>query len=221
MAEILIISAHPDDETLGMGGTLLKRRDGGDRLFWMILTSAKAPKWDEGIIRKKEMEIAAVSQVYRFQAVFRLGFPAAGLTENHRCELMDAVAKGLEEVSPSEIFLMFGRDVHTDHRLGFECALAVMKPFRFPSIRRIWCYETLSSTELAPPLPGNSFQPNAYCDITEYLEEKIRVMNLYQTEIQRFPMPRCAESIRALARYRGGAIGIPYAEGFWVLREVI
>ena len=52
---------------------------------------------------------------------------------------------------------------------------------------------------MMPPLPGNSLVPNVYCDIGQYLEEKIQIMKLYQSQAQEFPMPRCAESIRGLA----------------------
>ena len=221
MAKILVISTHPDDETLGMGGTLLKKRDGGDELYWMIVTSAHGPAWDEKMIHRKEDEITAVSQAYRFQKTFRLRYPAASLNGSHRNDLITSMREVLDEVKPESMFLMFGRDIHTDHQLAFECAMVVMKPFRSPGLKGIFCYETLSSTEMTPPLPGNSFVPNAYCDISSYLEEKIRILGLYQSEAQPFPMPRCSESIRALARFRGGSVGVPYAESFMVLREML
>jgi LmbE family N-acetylglucosaminyl deacetylase len=221
MAKILVISTHPDDETLGMGGTLLKKRDGGDVLYWMIVTSAQGPFWDEKMIHLKEAEIEAVARAYRFQKTFRLGYPAASLNGNHRNDLITSMRNVMDEVKPEAVFLMFGRDIHTDHQLAFECAMVVTKPFRCPELKRIFCYETLSSTEMAPPLPGNSFVPNAYCDIRNYLEEKIRILGLYQSEAQQFPMPRCSESVRALARFRGGSVGVPYAESFMVLREML
>lgn len=221
MDKILVISTHPDDETLGMGGTLLKKGDGGDVLYWMIVTSAQGPFWDEKMVHRKEAEIAAVAQTYRFQKTFRLGYPAASLNGSHRNDLLTSMRGVMDEVNPEAVFLMFGRDIHTDHQLAFESAMVVMKPFRSLDLKRIFCYETLSSTEMAPPLPGNSFVPNAYCDISNYLEEKIRIMGIYQSEIQQFPMPRCPESIRALARFRGGSIGVPYAESFMVLREIL
>jgi N-acetylglucosamine malate deacetylase 1 len=220
MGNLLVISTHPDDETLGMGGTLLKMRAKGEALYWMIATSAHCPHWSEQAVHMKEVEISAVARAYGFQHTFRLGFPAAFLDTQHRQDLMNSIRQGVEEVKPEEVFLMFGRDIHSDHQLTFDCALAVMKPFRYPFIRKIGCYETLSSTEVAPPLPGNSFIPNAYCEMSATLEEKIRIMQLYRSEAQEFPNPRCAESIRALARFRGGAVGVPYAESFMILREI-
>jgi LmbE family N-acetylglucosaminyl deacetylase len=204
-----------------MGGTLLKKREEGDVLYWMIVTSAQGPFWDEKMIHLKEAEIEAVARAYQFHKTFRLGYPATFLNGNHRNDLIASMRNVMDEVKPEAVFLMFGRDIHTDHQLAFECAMVVMKPFRCPDLKRIFCYETLSSTEMAPPLPGNSFVPNAYCDIGQYLEEKIQIMKLYQSEAQEFPMPRCAESIRGLARFRGGTGGVPYAESFMLLREII
>ena len=222
MYRLLTISTHPDDETLGMGGTLLKRKTQGDHLYWMIVTSAKEPLWNKKIIQKKDEEIKAVAQAYGFKKTFRLGFPATKLDGSYRNEIIASIRSVMEEVSPDIVFMMFGKDIHTDHQVAFDCASIVMKPFtRKWSVRKIYCYETLSSTEMAPPLPGNAFIPNAYCDISDYLEEKIRIMGLYKSEEQRFPMPRCTESIRALARFRGGIIGVPYAESFFVLRELL
>jgi LmbE family N-acetylglucosaminyl deacetylase len=221
MSNVLVISTHPDDETLGIGGTLLKKKDQGDSLYWMIVTSAHTLYWDEEVVSCKETEIKMVAQAYGFQKTFRLGFPAASLNDTHRNDLIGAMRRVLEEVKPETVFLMFGRDIHTDHQMAFECAMVVMKPFRFPYLKSIYTYETLSSTELSPPLLGNAFVPNAFCDISDYLDEKIRIMGLYQSEAQEYPMPRCTESIRGLARFRGGVIGVPYAESFMVLREVL
>lgn len=222
MNKILAISTHPDDETLGMGGTLLKRRSQGDHLYWMIVTSAKEPLWSKEIIQKKDEEIRLVTQAYGFEKTFRLGFPATKLDGSYRNEIIASMRSVMEEVRPDIVFMMFGKDIHTDHRVAFDCTIVVMKPFVHKlSVRKIYCYETLSSTEMAPPLPENAYIPNAYCDISDYLEEKIRIMGLYKSEKQKFPMPRCTESIRALARFRGGIIGVPYAESFLVLRELL
>lgn len=222
MHRILVISTHPDDETLGMGGTLLKIKKQGDDLYWMIVTSVHEPLWSQEVVRLKEAEIEAVAQAYDFKKTFPLGYPAALLNGSHRNDLIASMRFVLDEVRPEIVFLMYGRDIHTDHQVAFDCAMGVMKPFCHEwQIQKTYCYETLSSTEMVPPLPGNAFVPNAFCDISDYLDEKIRIMGLYQSEAQAFPMPRCSESIRALARFRGGTIGVAYAESFMVLREIL
>jgi hypothetical protein len=78
----------------------------------------------------------------------------------------------------------------------------------------------LSSTDAALPDAASAFLPSVFIDITPYIDRKIEIMKLFASEQQPYPQPRSAESIRALARHRGGAIGREYAEAFVLLREV-
>lgn len=75
-------------------------------------------------------------------------------------------------------------------------------------------YETLSETEFSPPLAENSFIPNTFVDITDFIEKKIEIMKLYETEIMPDPLPRSAHAIKGLAAFRGSRIGVRYAEAF-------
>ena len=88
-------------------------------------------------------------------------------------------------------------------------------------IRRILGYETLSSTDAAPARSDRAFTPNVFCDITPYIDRKLEIMRLYETEIHAEPMPRSMSAIRALARLRGATISVEYAEAFMLIREVL
>ena len=118
---------------------------------------------------------------------------------------------------------MHSGDVHTDHHVIFEATLCVLKTFymRKLGVRRVLCYETLSSTDAAPPQNHRAFLPNVYLDITPYIDKKIEIMALYKTESQPEPLPRSHSAIRALSRFRGAAIGVEYAETFVLIREVL
>ena len=78
---VTVISPHPDDETLGCGGTLLKHKESGDQLDWIIVTRAHSPQWDAALLERKEGEIAAVAAAYGFDQVVRLGFPTMQLLQ--------------------------------------------------------------------------------------------------------------------------------------------
>jgi LmbE family N-acetylglucosaminyl deacetylase len=108
--------------------------------------------------------------------------------------------------------------VHTDHRAVFDAGAACAKWFRYNSIRRVFAYETLSETEFTldaqPP-----FAPNFFVDITNFLERKLEIMAVYQSEMSEFPFPRSVEAIRALASLRGASSGFRAAEAFQLLRE--
>ncbi len=222
MSRILAISTHPDDETLGCGGTLLRHRDAGDVLFWLIVTETHAPQWSQESIARRAKEVVQVAAQYGFEHTSKLGFPAARLDTVPQAELMDAIRGVVAEVRPEIVYLIHEGDVHSDHRAVFAAAMSVLKAFRMREwgVCRVLSYETLSSTEAAPVHPQRVFLPQVYRDITPYLERKLEIMGLYESEVHTDPLPRGPSAIRALARYRGAAVGVEYAEAFMLIREV-
>ncbi len=219
---ILAIAVHPDDETLGCGGTLLKHRAAGDELHWLVATQATEPQWPADVVQAKRLEVDRVAAAYGMKQVYRLGLSSTTLDSMPRTEIIETVRRVVAEVRPEVVYLIHGGDAHTDHHVIFEASLAVLKSFymRKFGVRQIAAYETLSSTEAAPPLLSRAFIPNLYVDITPHVEQKLAIMDLYRSELQPPPLPRCADSLRALARYRGAAIGVEYAEAFMLMREI-
>ncbi len=218
---ILTISVHPDDETLGCGGSLLKHRAGGTELFWLIATEPREPQWSSEMITRKATEVERVAVAYGMTRYFKLGFPAARLDIVPQLELIGGIRDVVSTVQPQIVYLIHGGDVHTDHHAVFGATMSVLKPFSMArlGVRRVLCYETLSSTEAAPPQPSRAFLPNVINDITAYIERKLEIMGLYESEVQPDPLPRGSSAIRALARYRGATIGVDYAEAFMLVRE--
>jgi LmbE family N-acetylglucosaminyl deacetylase len=219
---ILIISVHPDDETLGCGGTLLKHRDRGDSLHWLIVTQAHEPQWSKDVIERKAAEVLRVAEAYGMERSVRLGFPTIRLDTVPQADLINGIRDFIAQVTPQVVYLVHGGDVHTDHHAVFLAALSVLKPFYMLQlgVQRVLSYETLSSTEAAPPHHARAFIPDVYSDITKYMAQKLAIMALYESEAQPDPLPRGPSAIRALARYRGATIGVEYAEAFKLVREI-
>jgi LmbE family N-acetylglucosaminyl deacetylase len=155
--------------------------------------------------------------------IFRLGLPTTRLDNRPQIELINAIRVGLAAARPEIVYLIHAGDVHTDHRAVFSAALSVLKAFymRQLGVRRVLSYETLSSTEAAAPQAASAFVPNVYSDIGPFLERKLELMSLFETETQSELYPRGASAIRALARFRGATIGVEYAEAFMLIREVM
>jgi LmbE family N-acetylglucosaminyl deacetylase len=218
----LVVSVHPDDETLGCGGTILRRVAEGRSVSWAIVTRAHSPLWSEAVVEAKSREIDAVAAAYEVASVHRLGFPSTSLDTVPRSELITALRTVVDDVRPEVVYVTHPGDAHAEHAITFEALTAVLRAFRMRSlgVRRVLAYETLSSTDAAPALPGRAFIPQVSVDITDYLERKLEVMNLYETEAQSDPLPRGPSAIRALARTRGAAVGVEYAEAFVVVREL-
>ncbi|MFQ5801301.1 MAG: PIG-L deacetylase family protein [Candidatus Methylomirabilales bacterium] len=220
--QILVISIHPDDETLGCGGTLLKHRAADDCLYWLIITQTYKSQWSAEMIERKAAEVEQAAQAYEMEQYFKLGFPTVLLDTIPQADLIGRIRDVISEVKPELIYLVHYGDVHTDHHAVFTAIMSVLKPSYMThlGVRRVLCYEILSSTEAAPPQLGRAFMPNVFSDITPYIERKIEIMDLYQTERQPDPLPRGPSAIRALARYRGATVGVDYAEAFMLVREI-
>lgn len=216
---VLVIAPHPDDETLGCAGTLLRRRKEGAQVAWLIVTSmSRRGGFAEDDIARRDDEIVEVSRAYGFSDVFRLKLPTRQLDAMPMADLVGEFSSVFNSFQPGEVFLPYRMDVHTDHRVVFDAGAACTKWFRYPSVRRVLAYETLSETEFA--LDARSvFQPNVFVDISEFLQRKVEIMAIYRSEVQDFPFPRSSDAIRALATLRGATSGFQAAEAFQLMRE--
>lgn len=215
----LVIAPHPDDEVLGVGGTLLRRKAEGAELAWLIMTGiSTANGWSQEQVERRADEIARVTTMFRFDHVFTLDFPTTQLDHIPVGDLVGAISGVFKAFQPEEVFVPHPSDVHTDHRAVFDAAAACTKWFRYLSVKRVLAYETLSETDfgLGTEL---GFRPNVFVDIAPYLEGKLKAMDIYASEMAAFPFPRSHEALRALAKVRGVASGYHAAEAFQLLRE--
>ena len=221
MNRVIVIAPHPDDETLGCGGTLLKHQVQGDELYWLIVTAMRAQDgYSNAAIVQRNKEIQHVTQSYPFKEVFKLDFPAAHLDSLPLAKLVGAISDVFTKCQPNTVYLPFPGDVHSDHKCVFDAALACTKWFRYPAVKRILAYETLSETEFGLDPTTAAFRPNVFVDISSQLDQKIAIMNIYASELSKFPFPRSEEALRALAKLRGSTAGCAAAESFMLLKEV-
>jgi LmbE family N-acetylglucosaminyl deacetylase len=222
MERVLVMAPHPDDETLGCGGTLLRHSASSDELHWLIGTRMHTGLGvTEKRIAERSAEIDQVAARYQFSSVHQLDFPAAALDQAPLSELVSAIKNVMREVQPSILYLPYKYDAHSDHGTLFQAATACCKWFRQPSLKEILVYETPSETgfQLDPEFP--TFVPVQYVNIAEYFDEKISIMEEYAGEMSEFPFPRSARAIACLAEMRGTECGATAAEAFMILRRRI
>jgi LmbE family N-acetylglucosaminyl deacetylase len=214
----LVIAPHPDDEAIGCGGTLLRRGQEGGELAWLIVTGmSEAHGWAREHIATRDDEINRVAERFGFASVVNLRLPAARLETLPMSDIVRDIGAVVSEFEPEEVLLPHRGDAHTDHRIVFDAAAACTKWFRYPSVRQVLGYETLSETDFGLD-PESQFRPTVFVDIEDQLEQKLEVMALYRSEIGEFPFPRSVEAVRSLARLRGAASGFAAAEAFELLR---
>ena len=214
---VLIIAVHPDDETLGCGGTLLKHKSNGDKINWLICTDIEEKHSYYNI---RQEEISKVTQIYNFDSVYNLKLKTMKVDEYSMSELIDKISNVINEIKPNIIYLPFKGDVHSDHRKIFKASYSCTKSFRYPFIKKIYMIETLSETEFAPNTKEYSFIPNVFVDITEFMEKKVEIMKIFKSEVGEHPFPRSERNLRALATLRGATAGVEYAESFMLLKEI-
>jgi LmbE family N-acetylglucosaminyl deacetylase len=215
----LIVAPHPDDEILGCGGTLLRRKAEGGVLAWLIVTGmTEQTGWPAERIQRRDAEIKRVAELVGFDQVFNLYLPPAGLDELPMGDLVSTFSTVFTSFAPEEVFVPHRGDVHSDHRVTFDVVAACAKWFRYPSVRRVLAYETVSETEFGLARE-TAFQPNYFVDIAAYLDRKLEIMTAYPSELGEFPFPRSLRAIRALAEWRGASAGYLAAEAFELLRE--
>ena len=218
MNKILTVAVHPDDETLGCGGTLLKHKSMGDEIHWLICTSLNKK---HSYYNTREKEIKKVSKLYDFDSVNRLPLETTKVDQHSTNEIIDRISKIINKIRPNIIYLPFKEDVHTDHQKIFKASYSCTKSFRYPFIKKIYMMETLSETDFAPSIKKDYFVPNTFVNISRHINKKIQIMRVYKSELHNHPFPRSVKNIKALATFRGGASGCKYAESFFLLKEII
>jgi len=222
MSCVLVIAPHPDDETLGCGGTLLRHLTEGDTVHWLIVTSMhEAQGFSQEAIERRHGQIEQVHQAIGFSGRHELELPTTRLDTLPLGDIVAAIGGVVKTVNPDTLYLPYGGDVHSDHGVVLAATKSCSKWFRYPGVRRIYSYETLSETDFALPPTGPGMPINRYVDISAYLEKKLDILTLYEDELDNFPFPRSIEAVTALAKLRGVAAGCNAAEGFQILKEII
>lgn len=218
---VMVVAPHPDDETLGCGGTLLRHLQQGDELHWVIMTKMETRQgFSEQRIASREAEIQQVAERYQFNKVFRGQFATMELDQYSMVELVDFVSDAVRESQPNIIYLPFPGDIHSDHTMVYDAVKSCTKSFRYPSVTSIRVYETLSETDFALATQTQSFQPNLFVSMGEFLDAKLDIMRIYGSELGEHPFPRSERAIRAQATLRGTIAGVEAAESFMTIREI-
>jgi LmbE family N-acetylglucosaminyl deacetylase len=217
--QVLVIAPHPDDEVLGVGGTILKLRAGGDQVCVLIATTAGPPRFQPEVLATGRREAAAAHRLLGVDDSRFLPFPAAGLGECSHAEVNAALIEVFADVRPDVVFVPFNGDLHLDHQRIFLSALVAGRPSTGFTPRAIYAYETLSETNWNAPYLSPSFVPNVYVDISAHLETKLGAMAAYASQLKTPPHERSIEALRALATLRGATVGCAAAEAFVLVRE--
>jgi LmbE family N-acetylglucosaminyl deacetylase len=219
---VLVLAPHPDDEVLGVGGSMARLADEGREVYVAIVTRGDRSMFSDEFVEQGRREALEAHEILGVRkTVFMEGFAAALLDTVPQSSLNAAVLGMVDQIDPELLFIPFPGDLHVDHRRVAEAALVAARPNRRHGVRAILCYEALSETNWNAPgiLPG--FFPNTYVDISSYLRDKLEAMRHYQSQLMSFPHERSLKALEALARVRGATAGLAAAEAFVLARTVV
>lgn len=214
----LVVAAHPDDETLGAGGTIARLTNSGQSCTVIFLTDGVSSRnnSDTNASSRRRMAAEEAMQILGVDKVFFGSFPDNQLDSVPMLEL----AQYLEsfDVSKFETVMTHSpRDLNADHRLTSEAVTVASRP-QFGAPQRILNFEVLSSTNWQPGNAAASFSPNWFVDISSTLDLKIRALEAYKEEMRDWPHSRSIRALTALAEYRGSTCGFLAAEAFELSR---
>lgn len=218
---VLVVASHPDDEVLGCGGVIARHANQGDSIHVLIVTRGIPELFPPDLVEKGRDELCKAHNVLGVSGVTFLDFPAPKLDMIACNDLADAIDKVIKKLQASVVYLPHRGDIHGDHQATYWAGLVATRPVNGCPVRRVLCYETLSETEWGSPNADQAFVPTVFVEITEYLDRKLDAMVCYKSQLKEPPHPRSLRSLEALARVRGGAIGVDAAEAFMLVRDII
>lgn len=216
---MLVIAPHPDDEVFGCGATIAKYADSGHEVQVLIVTKGDE-LFDPKLIRKGREEAFKAHGLLGVRQTHFADLPAIKLDTLPQHEINDALSGFLRQIQPELVFLPFPGDINRDHQIVHSSAMVAARPFQ-TTVRDIYCYEALSSTNWNSPVITTHFVPNVFCDVSTTIDRKISAAKIYESQIKAYPHERSPESIMALSRYRGGFVGIEHAEAFVCVRHIL
>lgn len=226
---ILVVVAHPDDEVLGMGGTIHRMvHSYGCDIHVLILgegitsrsTERDTATWQTELAQH-QTHIEAARQQLGYTSYRSHHFPDNRFDSVDLLDLIKVIEAEKARVHPTIIFTHHGGDTNIDHRLTFEAVLTAIRPVAEEEVHSLFSFEIPSSTEwqaFHAPLP---WQANVFLRISEEnLSAKIQAMEQYEFERRVYPHPRSPEALRILAQRHGIRVGSPLAEAFILVRSI-
>ncbi|MEQ9230753.1 MAG: PIG-L family deacetylase [Cyclobacteriaceae bacterium] len=225
--KIMVVVAHPDDELLGLGGTLNKLvSEFNCRIHVVILgegiTSRSDQNNPEGWTKELQIHRANVEAAQAsigYQSLSLCSLPDNRFDQVDLLDIIKLVEKEKADFHPEVVFTHHGSDLNIDHRRTFEAVVTATRPIENEPVQTLITFETPSGTEWQASSNPQPFNPNFFVELSEAnLQSKIKGMECYEFEKRKYPHPRSPEALRLLAQYRGMIVGKNLAEAFQLIR---
>ena len=225
MKRVLVIAAHPDDEVLGVGGTVVKLTAQGVECHLLIVTDGSSAQYRDmddlqAIIDAKKIETNNCANILGFKSIHYGELPDMRLDVTPHIQINQVIEKVINEIQPDTVFTHFWGDVNCDHQNVYKSTLVAVRPVMGQVVKELYCYRVPSSTEWTPNKADTMFMPNCFVDIEPYAEQKYKAFACYSTELREYPHPRSVQYLRENDKVVGLRVGLLAAEEFVLLRKL-
>lgn len=226
MSRVLVIAAHPDDEILGVGSTVARHVKKGDTTACLILGEGQTSRFqtresaDLSIIEELHQDTMLAAKEVGYSFVHFADLPDNRFDHVDLLDIVKVVEKEVKEFQPDIIYTHYAGDLNIDHQLSFRAVLTATRPIHPYTVKEIYTYETLSSTEWNFSSDIRGFRPNVFHDIEEFFSNKIEAMKHYRSELCEYPHPRSLKAMELQAQKWGSVVGKNYVEAFELVRKV-
>ena len=215
--KVLVVAAHPDDEILGCGGTILKLKKNNLIKVIFMTNGTDARGKNKKASQKRIQGCLNLFKKLKLNKPLILNFPDNKMDSVPLLKIVKKIEEILSKFNPEVVFTHFDGCLNIDHQITFKAAVTACRPLKKTSVKKILSFEVPSSTEWALS-KDKKFQPNYYINISKHIKEKILLMKYYKDEIRPFPHSRSLKSIKTLSEYRGASAGVKNAEAFYLYR---
>ena len=214
--QVLVLAAHPDDETLGCGGTIARFASEGSDVRLLIFTDGISARCSGD--RRDQLE--KVSKILGISEYKCFDFPDNMMDSVPLLSIVSKIEKYLEESGflPDIVLTHSPFCLNVDHRAVYNSTITVFRGLEQFNPIKIMSYEVLSSSEWNPV---SGFMPNAYVNIANSFKKKVKALKVYSSEMRDHPHPRSIKNVKRVAKIHGSEAGIDFAERFMIIREVI
>jgi LmbE family N-acetylglucosaminyl deacetylase len=221
MRRILVVAAHPDDEVLGCGGTIARHVAQGDEVKVVFMSDGVTSRGDavsnEDLERRKKAALEA-SRILGVNEPGFLRFPDNCMDTVPLLTVVQALEEIVSTIKPSVVYTHYADDLNIDHQITNRAVMTACRPHPGSSVKEIFSFEILSSTEWAPST--SNFSPALFVDITAAVDTKLRALHAYADEMRAYPHSRSYEAAESLAKVRGASVGVNAAEAFYIERLI-
>lgn len=217
-AKVLVVAPHPDDEILGVGGTMARLARAGAEVKVLTVAAHMPPLYPASVHETTVAEARRAHAIVGVKESVFLDIPAVFVNQVPTSDLNRRIVEVVAGFEPRVVLCPYP-DRHIDHRIVFDAVMVATRPVGAGrGVRLVAAYETLSETHWNAAHVEPNFTPNWVVDITDTLVTKLEALRCYQSQISPFPGPRSIEAVSALAVFRGTQAGFAQGEAFHILR---